>query len=136
MKRYFDSSALLCLYFDEEHGEKMHGIMKEPGTNMTSQLALVEVCSALRRGLRAKRISKREHTDLSAQAASHLKHFRLISLSEDVVRAARQAADATGLKSLDALHLASAKISAADLVVTLDQEMARSANDFGMKAAG
>jgi predicted nucleic acid-binding protein len=71
---------------------------------------------------------------LTEAARKDLKHFRLLPAGEELFRQAALVADMTGLRSLDAIHLASARMAGADLVLTFDTEMASAAKVVGLKS--
>jgi len=133
MKIYVDTSALLRRYFREKESEEVVRLLQEPHTRMVSGLVFVELASVFRRALHGRRISAKEHQVLTEAARKDLKHFRLLPAGEELFRQAALVADLTGLKSLDAIHLASARMAGADLVLTFDTEMALAAKVVGLK---
>jgi hypothetical protein len=50
--RFFDTSAVVKLYLQEEHSDRMRG-WRTPGGSVVSRLTEVEVSSAFSRGVRA-----------------------------------------------------------------------------------
>jgi len=133
MKIYVDTSALLRRYFREKESEEVVRLLQEPHIRMISGLVFVELASVFRRALHGRRISPKEHQVLAEAARKDLKHFRLLPAGEELFRQAALVADLTGLKSLDAIHLASARMAGADLVLTFDTEMALAAKVVGLK---
>jgi predicted nucleic acid-binding protein len=133
MKIYVDSSALLRRYFREKESEEVVRLLQEPHIRMVSGLVFVELASVFRRALNGRRISPKEHRALTEAARKDLKHFRLLPAGEELFRQAALVADLTGLRSLDAIHLASARMAGADLVLTFDTEMASAAHGVGLK---
>jgi uncharacterized protein len=133
MKIYVDTSALLRRYFREKESEEVVRLLQEPHIRMVSGLVFVELASVFRRALNGRRITPKEHQALTETARKDLKHFRLLPAGEELFRQAALVADLTGLRSLDAIHLASARMAGADLVLTFDTEMALAAHGVGLK---
>ena len=90
---------------------------------VTSALSRVEVVRAVQAG----------GAPAVAQARRQLARLHQVSLDAPLLDAAAMLAPATPLRSLDAIHLASAQLVAADLraIVTYDQRMAASATGMG-----
>jgi predicted nucleic acid-binding protein len=135
LRVYYDSSALLKRYLNEPESEFVLEHLREPDTKLASPLILVELSSVFRRLRNGRKISAREHARLNELARQELRSFGLQSSSEELFRQAAVVADLTGLKSLDAIHLASARMAGADLVLTFDREMALAAKKIGLKTA-
>ena len=134
MKRiYVDTSALLGRYFRERESDKVIRIMQSPGTKMASSLVFVELSSALRRAFKGRRLTRSEHRRSAEAAREDLSNFTILPADEDLFRQAAVMADITALRTLDAIHLASAKRAGADEFVTNDSELAAAARQLGMK---
>ena len=122
---YLDSSALLKLVVAEDETEPLTSWLAErTGTAwVSSELATVEVVRAARR------------LDDTAVPAARilLERLDLVPLSGLVVRTAQDLCPPT-LRSLDALHLASAMLLREDLTafVAYDAALAGSAGDAGL----
>jgi predicted nucleic acid-binding protein len=134
MKIYVDTSALLRRYFRERESAEVVRLLREPHTRMVSGLVIVELASVFRRALRSRRISAKEHGIVTEAARKDLRHFRLLPAGEELFRQAALVADLTGLRSLDSIHLASARMAGADLVLTFDAEMAAASKAVGLNA--
>jgi predicted nucleic acid-binding protein len=127
MKVYVDTSALLRRYFNEKESEEVVRMLREPHTKIVSGLVFVELASVFRRACKGRQISQREHKAVAEAARQDLKHFRILTGGEELFRQAALVADLTGLKSLDSIHLASARMAGADQIMTYDREMAAAA---------
>jgi predicted nucleic acid-binding protein len=95
---------------------------------VTSALSRVEVVRAVQAG----------GSPAVAKARRQLARLHQVSLDTALLDAAASLAPGTLLRSLDAVHLASAQLVASDLraVVTYDQRMAASATEMGYSAVG
>ena len=109
---YLDTSWLVKLYVDEGDADAVRGAVAADATVLVSELAFVEFHAAVAR--------RRRDGSLAARAASGLvNRFRRewpdrgrIAVSHDVVVRASELVAAHPLRSLDALHLASALLVA------------------------
>jgi predicted nucleic acid-binding protein len=126
MSLYFDTSALVKLVQREPESDALRAYLRrhadEPG--VTSALARVELVRAvLAGGPRAVSAARRR------LAALHE-----VALDRTVLDDAATLAPRTRLRSLDAIHLASARLLGAGLraLVTYDERMAASATDAGL----
>jgi predicted nucleic acid-binding protein len=125
VKLYLDSSALVKLVQVESESAALRRYLRRHGDDdrVTSMLARVEVVRAVAAGGPRAR----------AHARRMLNRLFLIELSGDFLDDAAELSPGTVLRSLDAVHLASAHQIGADLraVVTYDQRMAGAANSLG-----
>lgn len=122
MKAYFDSSAIVKLGRPERESLALIDYLDEQQPNaLTTVLADVEVRRALDR-LRAR----------GADPGDHVRGFFLIDLSRDVRDVASKVAPE--LRSLDAVHLATALSIGTDLdFVTYDDRLAAAARVEGLR---
>lgn len=122
MKAYFDSSAIVKLGRPERESVALIDYLDEQQPNaLTTVLADVEVRRALDR-LRAR----------GADPGDHVRGFFLIDLSRDVRDLAAKVAPE--LRSLDAVHLATALSIGVDLdFVTYDDRLAAAARAAGLR---
>lgn len=123
---YLDSSALLKLLHEERESAALEGwLATRSGTPVvTSELARVEVI----------RTCRRVNSDALPVARALLAQLDLIPLTSDVVDMAADVGDTT-LRSLDAIHLASAVSIRADLsaFVAYDHRLASAASAAGLE---
>jgi len=128
MHWYFDSSALLKTVLRESETDELIAVMgmfQELGdTFATSALSQVEVSRAIRRAGLAE--------EPSYQQA--LKGMDCFDISAAVIEEAKSIGTA-GLRSLDAIHLATARLTKADAVVTYDERMIQACMDSGVATA-
>jgi predicted nucleic acid-binding protein len=125
---YVDTSAVLKLLV-EETNSKAFAAFYDSNTNaswVSSTLLRVEVMRAVTRAMPA----------LIPDARDLLLAFDYISMDDDAVDAAMIEPDRM-LRSLDAIHLATARILGPELdaVITYDDRFASAAGDAGMTVA-
>ena len=123
---YLDASALAKLVVEEAETAALQAYLADRPERVTSILARVEVARALRRA----------GADRQARLEAVIEALTLIGLGDDiVVRAGRVGPPA--LRTLDAIHLATALELGADLAafVTYDGRLADSARALGIPVA-
>ncbi|MDA8046415.1 MAG: type II toxin-antitoxin system VapC family toxin [Actinomycetota bacterium] len=127
MRLYLDSSALVKLVQQETESAALRQYLRRHRGDgrVTSALARVEVVRAVSGG--------------GASAIGHarrtLARIDQIHLDRPLLDDAATIEPSTVLRSLDAIHLASARLLGSDLraVVTYDQRMATSASGLGLQ---
>ena len=123
---YLDSSALVKLVVAEAESEALVAFLGDHPARTSSALARVEITRAVRpHGPRA-----------IARARQLLARTSLLHLDDALLDAAALL-EGDNLRSLDAIHIASAQTVASDLtaLVTYDRRMADVATDFGLTVA-
>lgn len=122
MSWYLDSSAVLKLIFNEAETKALvHELNGQP---ISSSLARIEVI----------RVVQRISPQNLGLARTELAKISLIPVGEAVIRIAESFADAPTLRSLDAIHLASALLVQSSIkgLITYDKNMAIAAKEFGL----
>ena len=105
---YLETSALLSWLLGEPEGDAVRQAVDEAAVVVTSRLTLVESERGLLRAEQERRISSAErHTLMGLLARSRSEWFRL-ALSEPICDRAERPFPMEPVRTLDALHLASA----------------------------
>ena len=121
---YLDSSALLKRVLDEAESAALRSWIDaellDGAALITSDLGDVEVARA------ARRYNFSEHEEQSATT-----DVRFRGIDERVIERARVVSDAT-LRSLDAIHLATALVIGVDTLVTYDDRLGQAARNAGL----
>ena len=129
MRLYLDSSALVKLVVDEAESSSLREFLRQYAADgrVTSTLARVEVVRAVWAGGPAA----------VAHARRQLSRLDHVNLERELLDDAATLAPGTALRSLDAIHLASARSIGAELraVVTYDRRMADASNAIGLVVA-
>ena len=125
---YVDTSALVKMVVVEERSEDLRAFLADTHPLVSSALVRTELVQAAAR-----------HSARAALVAKQLidQSVATITLSDDLLdeAGALRAADAPGLRSLDAIHVASALSLRQQVdVVTYDQRMAAAVEAFGLRA--
>ncbi|MEY2522564.1 MAG: uncharacterized protein QOJ66_1129 [Ilumatobacteraceae bacterium] len=133
MTTYVDSSALLKNYFAEPDSSLAERLLNSDSVLVTSWVTFVEVRRNLARVLRGTEL--REAKD---QFAADMESMALVAVDESVCRGAAQIAEQLGVRSLDAIQLASAQRLAIPSLpfVTFDLRQAQAARSLGFAVLG
>jgi uncharacterized protein len=133
MTIYVDSSALLKNYFAEPDSSIAERILNSDSVLVTSWVTFVEVRRNLARVLRGAEL--REAKD---QFIDDIDSMALVAVDEAVCRAAAQIGEQLGVRSLDAIQLASAQRLAIPSLsfVTFDLRQAQAARSMGFVVLG
>ena len=105
---YFDSSAMVKRYLDEEGSYTVNKMLDEASVAATSILTYPEIVSAFIRKQRMREISKDTYAKISSALESEWSYFFVIQFSDQLYPAIRRIIEKPGLKAADSIHLASA----------------------------
>ncbi len=125
---YADTSAVIKLLVEESHSKAFAAFYDAHADAewVSSALLRIELTRAVTRALPA----------LLPDARDLLLAFSFVAIDEDIVEAAMNEPD-RGLRSLDAIHLATARILGEDLdaLVSYDDRLLKAATDAGLGTA-
>lgn len=136
---YAESSAVLSWLIGEPGQHRVIAELEAADRVTTSAITIVECARALARARRDRRI-----TPVEEHAALHVLEqafdsWNVLDVSEDVIARARGAFPAEPVRSLDALHLASAwtvlDAAGSVTVLSLDDRVRTNASALGMTLA-
>jgi uncharacterized protein len=134
---YIDTSVLVAYYSPEPLSEKAEAFLTGQDRVAISNLTELELFSALSRKVREDGLDKSDAGKVAARFLSHVDgdFFEYLTVESQHFRLARDWIGLfnSGLRSLDALHLAIAA-SAGVPLVTADQGLAKSARSLGVEA--
>lgn len=117
-RAYFDTSALIKRYVDEKGRREVLQLLRQHQC-VTSQLLSVELRSALRRRVTDGSLDARRVPQILKRFAADREFWALIEVTSDVLQAAEKLVAAHPLRTLDAIHVASAELFA-DRLATSD----------------
>ena len=133
MTAYVDSSALLKRYLIEPDSKLGQSLLDDDVDLVTSRITIVEVRRAL--GLLASAV---ERVLTRANFAHDLESISIVEVDAQVCADAASIAEETGLRSLDSIHVASARrLSDVDITfITFDIRQAAVARSLGLTVLG
>jgi len=136
---YAESSAVLTWLLGESGGDEIVAELRRARGVVASDLTLIECERALIRAWSAGVLSEAERVDQSAALARVSAHWTRLRVDEEVVERARRPFPIEPVRTLDALHLASALVArsvAPDLrLLTRDQRIRENAERLGLRVA-
>jgi predicted nucleic acid-binding protein len=130
---YVDSSALLKRYVDEPDSEAAEALLASDPALLTARHTSVEV----RRNL-ARLLDETVAAAARSAFARDLRAFSIVELDEVTCETAAGIAEMTGVRTLDALHLAAAQRVGGPAVpfLTFDLRQAQAARSLGLLVVG
>jgi predicted nucleic acid-binding protein len=135
---YAETSAVLRWLFAQPGGEEVRRLLARAARVASSRLTLIETRRVVRRAAREARISSAESVDLLALFAGASSTWNVLEVSPLVAQRAEEPFPVEPVRTLDAIHLASALLlrqSFPDLeVVTADERMRANAAQLGLRA--
>ena len=133
MRVFLDSSALAKRYIREPGTEEVNELCRNASEILVSVISVPEIHSALNRTVRLGKLSKTQYRQLKHSFLNDVSEATIIALSEEIITKAILCLEKTPLKTLDALHVASALHFGCELFVTADKAQGRAATALGLK---
>jgi predicted nucleic acid-binding protein len=136
---YFDSPLIAKFYLNETGRQAIRELAKRAGVVMTSGIAVAEVSAAFHRKLREGSIDRTVFNALNEQFHHDLNEglWRLISptagLFEEVRELVLRLDPSIFLRSLDAIHLASAKSEHFERIYSNDRHLLQACPKVGIQ---
>ena len=137
MNVYAESSAVLAWLLGESDGEDARDRLSAARLVLTSDLTLIECDRVLHRAMALGELSAAEAAERRALVAVAAEHWIVQTMDREIVERARRSFPREPIRTLDAIHLATALITR-DLVtelqlLSLDERIRRSAADLGFE---
>lgn len=104
---YFDTSVLVKRYVKEEGSAVAHRLLQRYRF-LSSAIAPVEVLSALSRRRTSGEVAPRDFLAIRSRLHKDRSYWELVEVGAIVLSQAEEVVQKTGLRTLDALHVASA----------------------------
>lgn len=137
MRVYAESSAVLAWLLGEETGHSVREVLRQAELVMASDLTLVECDRVLIRAVTSGEIDEAAAADRRAHLNAAAGHWHLWRVSSDIVERARHPFPSEPIRTLDAIHLASA-LAARSVVpgvelLSLDERIRRAGKQLGFR---
>ena len=135
MNLYAESSAVLSWLLDEKDGTAVRRLLRAAAVILTSDLTLVECDRVLIRAITVKAISHKNADSRRKRLRSASSAWYVLRVGADIIDRARQPFPVEPIRTLDALHVASAlnaRAAVPDIAfLTLDHRIRAVAREFG-----
>ncbi|HEV2425956.1 MAG TPA: type II toxin-antitoxin system VapC family toxin [Terriglobia bacterium] len=137
MRVYAESSAVLAWLLGEDEGVAVREVLRRAELVMASDLTLVECDRVLIRALTLGEIDEAAAAGRRAYLNAAASHWHLWRVSADIIDRARRPFPAEPIRTLDAIHLASA-LAALSVVpgvelLTLDARIRKAGLQLGFR---
>ena len=137
MNVYAESSAVLAWLLGEEAGPRVREVLRRAELVMASDLTLVECDRVLIRAVTLGELNEAAAADRRAHLNAAAAHWHLWRVSLEIVDRARHPFPAEPLRTLDAIHLASALAARSAVpgveLLSLDDRIRRAGVQLGFR---
>ena len=137
MNVYAESSAVLAWLLGEGAGRRVREVLRRAELVMASDLALLECDRVLIRAVTLREIDEATAADRRAHLNAAAAHWHLWRVSSDIVERARLPFPGEPVRTLDAIHLASALAVRSAVprieLLSLDNRIRRAGEQLGFR---
>ncbi len=133
MKAFLDSSAFAKRFVDEPGSDSVETVCAEATALGLSVLCVPEIISALNRRRRERSLTKGQYDQAKARLFADIRDADLINLTPRVIGSTIHVLEVSAVRTLDAIHVASALQWGAELFVSSDQRQLTAARRAGLK---
>ena len=137
MRIYAETSAVLAWLLGEDAAARVREVMSKAELVVASDLTLLECDRVLIRAVALGEIEEAAAADRRSHLNAAAAHWHLLRLSADIVDRARQPFPAEPIRTLDAIHLASALAARSGVagveLLSLDDRVRRAGEQLGFR---
>jgi predicted nucleic acid-binding protein len=134
---YAESSAILAWLLDEPSAPVVRDLLADAEIILASDLTLIECDRVLLRAAALGELTESEAADRRAHLADAASHWQIMRVAAEIVDRARQPFPEEPIRTLDAIHIASALTArtavAGARLLSLDERVRRSARKLGLQ---
>lgn len=132
MKLFLDSSAFAKRFVEESGSQEVENLCSKATELGLSVLCVPEIISALNRRLREDTLTRHDYTRAKQRLLQDVRDAQIINLAAEVIQSCIEIMETDALRSLEALHVASAVAWEADLFVSSDHRQIAAARSAGL----
>ena len=137
MKLYAESSAVLAWLLDEKSSAEVRAALTAAEVTLASDLTLIECDRVLLRAATLGELTEGDAADRRAHLTAAASHWHLLRIAPAIVERARQPFPGEPIRTLDAIHLASALTARTAIagvkLLSLDDRVRRAAAGLGLE---
>ena len=137
MSLYAESSAVLAWLLDEDSAPAIRRLLSGADFIVASDLTLIECDRVLHRAASIGELSEVEAADRHAHLVTVATHWHVLRIGSEIVDRARQPFPGEPIRTLDAIHLASALVARAATaglqLLSLDDRVRKAALGLGLQ---
>ena len=136
MNLYAESSAVLAWLLDEEDGPRVRELLANAHIIVASDLTVIECDRVLVRAAALSELTEAEAADRRAYLTAAAAHWNVLRLTGEMVDRARLPFPGEPIRTLDAIHLASALVARSAVasleLLSLDDRVRKTAKRLGL----
>ena len=136
MNLYAESSAVLAWLLGEEAGPRVRQLLSAADVVVASDLTVIECDRVLIRAAALGDLMEADAANRRAHLTTAGSHWQVLRIGPEVVERARQPFPGEPVRTLDAIHLASALVARAAIadmeVLSLDDRIRNAAQRIGL----
>lgn len=137
MNLYAESSAVLAWLLDEATAPPVRHLLAGADRTVASDLTLIECERVLFRAAALGELTEADAADRRAYLAIAASHWHVLRIGPEIVDRARQPFPGEPVRTLDAIHLASALVARSAVagleLLSLDERIRRTASKLGLR---
>lgn len=137
MNLYAESSGALAWLLDEDAGPRVLQLLKAADLVIASDLTLIECDRVMIRAAALGDLTEADAADRRAHLTTAAAHWHVLRIGPEIVERARQPFPGEPIRTLDALHLASALIARSAVagleLLSLDERIRQAAGGLGLR---
>jgi predicted nucleic acid-binding protein len=133
---YAESSAVLAWLLDEDTAPAVRRLLGGAEIIVASDLTLIECDRVLIRAVTVGELTEAEAADRRAQLSAAASHWHVLRMAQEIIDRSRQPFPGEPVRTLDAIHLASALTARAAIaglgLLSLDDRVRSAAKKLGI----
>jgi predicted nucleic acid-binding protein len=133
VRLFFDSSAFAKRFIEETGSDEVESLCNDASVISVSSICFPEIISALNRRLREKVIKRKDYLTIKNRMIEEFEELEIINVIPEVVSKSITLLEKNNLRTLDAIHIASAILWLPDLFITSDKRQSIAAKKSGLK---
>jgi len=133
VKTFFDSSAFVKRYIEETGSQDVETLYMAATELALSIVCVPEVVSALNRRVRERDLSRRQYETAKDNMFEDARDAEIVNLTPEVISTCTAILEASPVRAMDAIHVASAVQWGAELFVSADERQVLAAKKAGLR---
>lgn len=137
MNLYAESSGVLAWLLDEPSSATVRQLLAAAEAVVAPDLTLIECDRVLLRAAAVGELSEADAADRRAYLTAAAAHWHVLRIGPDIVERARQPFPGDPIRTLDAIHLASALVARSTIpgleLLSLDDRIRKTARRLGLR---
>jgi predicted nucleic acid-binding protein len=133
---YAESSAVLAWLLDENSAAEVRRSLAAADIIVASDLTLIECDRVVLRAAALRELTEAEAADRRAHLTSAASHWHILRVAPEIVERARQPFPGEPIRTLDAIHLATALVARAAVagltLLSLDNRVRNAGKKLGL----